>query len=126
LKKSGLFGLAGGRGRSATGAPLLLGRNLDYPSLGYAHEYSLGDRAIGPTQACLRLVASRLVGCLSGINDAGLSVAILESFRSGSRKVVRLSGTPYGLGYRPPLEECSTTRRRKTLLEKMKRTTTTN
>ena len=59
--------------RSGTGKPLL-GRNLDYPSLGYAHEYSLVTvcRPNGAKHAFAAVGFPGLVGCLSGINDAGL------------------------------------------------------
>ena len=114
--------------RSGTGGPLL-GRNLDYPSLGYAHEYSLVTvcRPKGARHAFASVGFPGLIGCLSGINDAGLSLAILEVYQ------VRIplawldtSGTPYALCYRRLLEECSTIAEAKTLLESMKRTTTTN
>src|SRR5262249_57668039 len=66
--------------RSASGGPLL-GRNLDYPSLGYAHEYSLVTvyRPAGK-HAFVSIGFPGLVGCLSGMNDAGLAVAVLEVF----------------------------------------------
>ena len=114
-------------GRSATGAPLL-GRNLDYPSLGYAHEFSLVTvyRPDGK-HAFAAVGFPGLIGCLSGINDAGLSLAILEVFQvKWGKRWFDASGTPYALCYRRILEECSTIAEAKTLLEKMKRTTTTN
>jgi isopenicillin-N N-acyltransferase-like protein len=114
--------------RSDTGAPLL-GRNLDYPSLGYAHEYSLVTiyHPAGARHAFASVGFPGLIGCLSGINDAGLSLAILEVFQvKASKRWFNASGTPYALCYRRLLEECSTIDEAKALLEKMKRTTTTN
>jgi hypothetical protein len=115
-------------GRSATGAPLL-GRNLDYPSLGYAHEYSLVTvyRPKGARHAFATVGFPGLLGCLSGMNDAGLAVAVLEVFqvRAGKRWF-DAGGTPYALCYRRILEECSTIGEACDVLVGMRRTTTTN
>ncbi len=114
--------------RSATGGPLL-GRNLDYPSLDYAHEYSLVTvyKPAGAKHAFASIGFPGLVGSLSGMNDAGLSVAILEVFQVRlGKKWFDGSGTPYALCYRRILEECATIAEAKDLLEGMKRTTTTN
>lgn len=113
--------------RSAAGTPLLA-RNLDYPSLGYAHEYSLVTvyRPNGK-HAFASVGFPGLVGCLSGMNDAGLAVAVLEVFqvRLGWKKLDR-SGLPYALCYRRILEECTTIAEAQALLEQLPRTTTTN
>jgi predicted choloylglycine hydrolase len=107
----------------------LLGRNLDYPSLGYAHEYSLVTvyRPDGARHAFASVGFPGLVGCLSGMNDAGLSLAILEVFqaRIGVRRLDR-SGMPYALCYRRILDECATVAEARALLERMGRTTITN
>jgi isopenicillin-N N-acyltransferase-like protein len=114
--------------RSATGAPLL-GRNLDYPSLGYAQEYSLVTvyKPAGAKHAFVSIGFPGLVGCLSGMNDAGLSLSILEVFqvRFGERRF-DATGTPYALCYRRLLEECSTIEEARRMLESMHRTSTTN
>jgi hypothetical protein len=115
-------------GRSATGGPLL-GRNLDYPALHRAHEYSLVTvcKARGARHAFASVGFPGLVGCLSGINDAGLSLAVLEVFQVRiGKKWFDASGTPYALCYRRILEQCSTIAEARALLEKMNRTTTTN
>ncbi|HEV3257267.1 MAG TPA: C45 family peptidase [Gemmataceae bacterium] len=114
--------------RSATGQPLL-GRNLDYPSLGYAHEYSLVTvyRPAGAKHAFASIGFPGLVGCLSGINDAGLSLAVLEVFQvKAGRKRFDSSGMPYALCYRRILEECATIGEARELLEQMPRVTITN
>ncbi len=115
-------------GRSTTGGTLL-GRNLDYPSLGYAHEYSLVTvcRPAGARHAFASVGFPGLIGCLSGMNDAGLSLAVLEVFQAQvGLKKFDPSGMPYALCYRRLLEECATVAEAKDLLEKMPRTTTTN
>jgi hypothetical protein len=114
--------------RSATAGPLL-GRNLDYPSLGYAHEYSLVTvcRPAGARHAFASVGFPGLVGCLSGMNDAGLALAILEVFQVRiGKKWFDADATPYALCYRRLLEECATIAEAKAMLLKMKRTTTTN
>jgi hypothetical protein len=114
--------------RSATGKPLL-GRNLDYPSLGYAHEYSLVTvcKPEGAKHAFVSVGFPGLVGCLSGMNDAGLAVAVLEVFQvKAGCKRIDTSGVPYALCYRRILENCATIAEAKALLESMPRTTITN
>lgn len=113
--------------RSKTGGPLL-GRNLDYPSLGYIHEYSLVT-VYRPTgkRAFVSLGFPGLVGCLSGMNDAGLSVAVLEvmAARDGESRFDP-KGIPYALCFRRVLEECATIDEAKALMEKLPRTTMLN
>ncbi len=113
--------------RSATGGTLL-GRNLDYPSLGWIHERSLVTvyRPKGK-HAFASVGFPGLVGCLSGMNDAGLSLAILEvmEIKKGEERF-DIEGTPYALCYRKLLEDCTTIEEAKKLLTTMRRTTTTN
>jgi hypothetical protein len=113
--------------RSATGGPLLA-RNLDYPSLGYIHEYSLVTvyRPSGK-HAFAAVGFPGLVGVVSGMNDAGLTVAVLEVLdaKTGEPKV-NLQGVPYQLCLRKVLEECTTIAEAKKLLEGMERTVIIN
>lgn len=112
--------------RSRTGGPLF-GRNLDYPPLGYAHHYSLVT-VYRPTgkHAFAAVGFPGLIGCLSGMNDAGLALGVLEiySVKPGVQKFDP-KGTPYALCYRRILEECTTIAEAEKLLRSMKRTTTT-
>jgi predicted choloylglycine hydrolase len=95
--------------RGTQGGPLL-GRNLDYPPLGYANEYSLVTvyRPTRARHAFASIGFPGMVGCLSGMNDAGLTVAVMEAYqvRRGNRWL-RLSGMPFALCFRRLLEECS-------------------
>jgi predicted choloylglycine hydrolase len=112
---------------SATHGPLL-GRNLDYPSLGYAHEYSLVTvyRPEGK-HAFVSVGFPGLIGCLSGMNDTGLAVAVLEVYAvKDHAERSDPSGLPYAICYRRLLEECTTRAEAIQALEKMKRTTITN
>jgi hypothetical protein len=115
-------------GRSSTGGSLL-GRNLEYPSLGYAHEYTLVTvyRPAGAKHAFACVGFPGLIGCLSGMNDVGLAVAVLEvaQVKMGEKRF-DASGTPYALCYRRLLEECSTIAEAYALLSKMKRTGLSN
>jgi isopenicillin-N N-acyltransferase-like protein len=111
--------------RSATGGTLLA-RNLDYPSLGYIQHYSLvtvyrprGKRAFASVGF------PGLLGCLSGINDAGLSLGVLEVFdvKEGEASF-NAKGLPYALCNRRLLEECATVEEARKLLERLPRTST--
>ena len=113
--------------RSATKGPLF-GRNLDYPTLGFLHEYSLVTvyRPKGK-HAFASIGFPGFVGCLSGMNDAGLAVAVLEAYTANDDSPkFDPKGTPYALCYRRILEECTTVAEAEHLLRSMKRTTRNN
>src|SRR6185436_16936491 len=91
--------------RSATGGPLLA-RNLDYPSLGYIHEYSLVTiyRPKGK-KAFATIGFPGIVGCLSGMNEAGLALGVLEVFDiKAGEKHFDNEGIPYALCLRKVME----------------------
>src|SRR5262249_6700861 len=113
--------------RSATGGPLF-GRNLDYPSLGYADKYSLVTvyRPNGK-HAFVSVGYPGLIGCLSGMNDAGLTVAVLEVLGAkAADERVDPAGLPYALCYRRLLEDCTSVAEAEKLLCSLPRTTVTN
>ncbi len=113
--------------RSETGSPML-GRNLDFVTLGYLQRYSLVSVVRQPGKHTFASVGfPGLIGVLSGMNDAGLAVAVLEVYSSkdGSPKFER-SGTPYALCFRRLLEECTTIDEALSALREMKRTTYVN
>jgi isopenicillin-N N-acyltransferase-like protein len=113
--------------RSATRQPLF-GRNLDLPTLGYLHEYSLVLIAHPDGKHAFASVNfPGLLGCLSGMNDAGLTLAALEVFssRDGAAKF-DAGGVPYALSYRRVLEECTTVAEAEKLLRSIRRTTMNN
>jgi hypothetical protein len=116
-----------GPARSATRGPLF-GRNLDYPTLGYLQEYTLVTvyRPKGK-HAFASIGFPGFLGCLSGINDAGLALATLEVYTSNDDSLrFDPQGTPYALGYRRILEECSTVAEAENLLRSLRRTTRNN
>jgi predicted choloylglycine hydrolase len=110
--------------RSTTTGPLL-GRNLEYPPLGYAQDYSLVTvyRPDGARHAFASVGFPGMVGCLSGMNDAGLTVAVLEVYqvKLGQRSFDPL-GVPFALCFRRLLEDCSTIEEARSLLATMQRT----
>lgn len=113
--------------RSATGRPVLA-RNLDYPSLGYIHQYSLVTvyRPRGKL-AFASVGFPGLVGVLSGMNEAGLALGVLEVFDSKEGETYfDGKGVPYALCLRRVLESARTIDEAKTILEKCRRTTTIN
>ncbi len=113
--------------RSATGG-VLFGRNLDYPSLGYAHHHTLAT-VYRPTgkHAFVSVGFPGMVGVISGMNDAGLCIAVLEVYdaKEGERRFDS-QGVPYALCNRRLLEECTTIAGAKKLLESMHRTSLIN
>lgn len=124
----GCSALAVDSDRSQTGKPIF-GRNMDYNGLGYLHEYTLvtvykpkGKRPF------VAIGWPGMVGVVSGINDAGLCIAALET--TGSPKEegppFNAEGVPFALIYRRILEECSTIEEAEKLLREQKRTTTNN
>ena len=113
--------------RSATAGPLF-GRNLDFPSLGRLHLYSLVT-VCRPTgkHAFASVGFPGMLGCLSGMNDAGLALATHEVFFSKDRApLFNPKGTPYMFCFRRILEECTTVEEAEKLLRSLPRTTLFN
>jgi isopenicillin-N N-acyltransferase like protein len=111
-------------GRSATGGPLF-GRNLDWPPFEELPEYTL-VAVFRPTgkRAFAAVTFPVLLGVLSGMNDAGLSLAINEITASKDKSASRnLTGTPMLFLFRKILEECSTVEEAEKLLKAHHRTT---
>lgn len=107
---------------------LLFGRNFDFPALGVLDTYH-----------CLFIVKPEgkhafasigypgLIGVITGINDAGLTVATLDVYESADGSpIFDAQGTPLALTYRRILEECTTVEEAQKLLEESKRTTYMN
>jgi hypothetical protein len=113
--------------RSSTGGPLF-GRNLDFPTLGILEKYGLvmvfrveGKRPF------VSIALPGVVGVLSGINDAGLAVATLDSYQAADGSVgYEPAGVPLGFVFRQLLEECETVDQAEALLKSTKATTWMN
>jgi len=109
---------------SETGGPLF-GRNLDFYTLGLLDRYSLitVHRPAGK-HAFASIGFPGLFGCLSGMNDAGLALAVHEVFlaRDGA-PMCNEKGVPYTFCFRRILEECATVEEAEKLLRATERTT---
>ena len=109
---------------SATNGPLF-GRNLDFYTLGMLTKYSLVTvhRPSGK-HAFVSVGFPGMFGVLTGMNDAGLAVAVHEVFvsRDGG-SLFNPKGEPYTFCFRRILEECSTVAEAEKLLRAAKRTT---
>ena len=113
--------------RSATKGPLF-GRNLDFYTLGMLDKYNLVTvyRPKGK-HAFVSIGFPGLFGCLSGMNDAGLALAVHEVFMSHDRApMFNPKGVPYTLSFRRILEECSNIEEAEKLLRSLERTTMLN
>jgi len=109
--------------REATGGEVLLGRNLDFPSLGIAHRASilvLHEPADGNRLATVGFPG--LTGALSGMNEHGLSLGVLEAYNQEDS----IKGIPYALLYRRALERCATVSELREFLLAHPRTAATN
>jgi len=109
---------------SATKGPLF-GRNLDFYTLNMLGKYSLVTvRRPNGKHAFVSIGFPGMFGCLSGMNDAGLALAVHEVFvaRDGS-SLFNPKGEPYTFCFRRILEECSTVAEAETLLRAAQRTT---
>ncbi len=110
--------------RTAAGKPLY-GRNLDFATAGYLNEYSLVTIYRPKGKHSFASVGfPGVVGCLSGMNDAGLTVAVLEVYET-KEEVTQFddTGVPYAMCMRRLLEECTTIEQAEKLLRGMKRST---
>lgn len=113
--------------RSATGG-MLFGRNLDFPTVGYLNEYSLVTVCKPEGKhAFVSVGFPGVLGCLSGMNDAGLTLAVLEVYQASDESAkFDAKGTPYALCFRKLLEECTTIEEAEKALREMKRATLMN
>jgi len=113
--------------RSATKG-MLFGRNLDFPTLGYLNDFSMVIVCKPAGKHAFAVVSfPGYIGALSGMNDAGLALAVLESYSANDNSLrFDAEGTPYGLCFRRLLEECTTVAEAEKLLRTMKRTTRIN
>jgi len=113
--------------RSATGDPLF-GRNLDFFTLGVLDKYSLVTvhRPQGK-HAFVSIGFPGLFGCLSGMNDAGLALAVHEVYLARDHSpMFNPKGVPYTFCFRRMLEECTTVEEAEQLLRRCERTTRLN
>ncbi len=127
IKKLGCSALYVAPELSATKAPLM-GRNLDFPTHGILQDYTLVI-VYRPTgkHAFTSIGFPGLIGVMSGINDAGLCVAVLDVVETADGSPpFDLTGTPMAMTFRRIMEECTTVDEAEKLLRASKRTTLLN
>jgi isopenicillin-N N-acyltransferase-like protein len=114
-----------GKDRSKTGSPLF-GRNFDWlPTRGITeHTLVVVYKGQGK-RAFAAVTVSPIMGVISGMNDAGLSVTINEiSLRKSKDKAgFNWQGVPMLFAFRRVMEECGTVAEAEKLLREMPRTT---
>ena len=113
--------------KSATNATLF-GRNLDFYAIASLDKCGLvtvyrpkGKRAFAS------IGFPELMGCLSGINDAGLAVAVHNVYLSGDgATMLNTKAMPYAACFRRILEECDSVATAEKLLRSVERSTLLN
>ncbi|MCC6572830.1 MAG: hypothetical protein IT462_03475 [Planctomycetes bacterium] len=113
------------QGASSTTGEIILGRNLDFPALALAHEAGMivcfepagGRRHCGVTWP-------GFLGLLSGMNEDGLSLAMMLVYGHMHRE--HLNGQPFPLVFRRVLAECRDAAQAVELLDKRPYCTATN
>jgi len=134
MKNIGLAGLFGcsslivDAAHSATGGPLF-GRNMDFFGLGYLQHYGLVllyPRGPDRRHAFVSVGFPGMIGCSSGMNDAGLALASHEIFDPAARRKFNPNGLPFALAYRHILEQCTTVENAYSFLQSIERTTSTS
>jgi len=110
--------------RSATGGPLF-GRNLDFYTRANLEKYSLVTvYRVKGKRAFASIGFPGMLGCFSGMNDAGLALATHEAFFSRDEApMFNPKGVPYTFLLRRILEECATVEEAVALLKSAERTT---
>jgi hypothetical protein len=111
--------------RSKTGGPLF-GRNFDWlPTKGITEHTLIAVYKGEGKRAFAAVTVTPILGVISGMNDAGLSVTINEiSLRkSKDGAAFNWKGTPLLFAFRRVLEECATVAEAEKLLRSMERTT---
>jgi len=110
--------------KSRTGG-ILFGRNLDFYTLGILDRYGL-ITIYRPTgkHAFATVGFPGLTGCISGMNDAGLAMAVHEvRLSADGAPMLNPKAMPYTLGFRRVLEECKTIDEAQRLLRRTERST---
>ncbi len=108
---------------------LLFGRNLDFYHFGYLHHYSLLTvyRSDDPEKHAFASAGfPGFVGCFTGMNDAGLTIASHEVQDPDTTTLFNPKGVPFALAYRRVLEECATVGDAIKLLDGMERASVTS
>jgi len=127
MKKLGCSTLFVAGARSATGGPLM-GRNFDFQTLGVLGQYSLVIVYRPEGKHAFAAVAfPGLIGPVSAMNDAGLSLAVLDVHAAADgSQAFDFTGTPLLAMLRQIMETCTTVAEAEKLLKETRRTTRIN
>ena len=113
-------------GRSPTGSPVM-GRNFDWlPTRGMREHTLLVVGHPAGKRSFAIITVPPILGCISGMNDAGLCCAVNEIHlpQSADKPTFEWDGVPMLFAFRRVLEECGTVAEAEALLRGMTRTTT--
>ncbi|HEX4147053.1 MAG TPA: C45 family peptidase [Pirellulales bacterium] len=112
---------------SATGE-IVFGRNMDFPTLGFLDRVGMVVVYRGEGKhAWASITFPGFLGCISGMNDAGLAVAQLEvTEASDGSPRFDPAGTPLAFCFRRVMEECATVDEAEKLLGTIRRTSMCN
>lgn len=108
---------------------LLFGRNLDFYHFGYLQQYSLlmAYRSSDPKKhSFVSAGFPGLVGCFTGMNDVGLTIASHEVQEPDTTTLFNPKGVLFAMAYRRVLEECATIGDAVKLLDGMERASVTS
>jgi hypothetical protein len=113
--------------QSATGG-MLFGRNVDWPPIGPVADYLLVTVYHPDGKHAFASVGyPGMIGCASGMNDAGLTLADLTvNAAADDSPALDPTGIPYALALRRVLEECATLDEAERLMRSMKHTVQQN
>jgi isopenicillin-N N-acyltransferase like protein len=115
-------------GAHSASGQTVFGRNMDFPTFGFLDRVGMVVVYRGEKKHALASITfPGFLGCISGMNDAGLAVAQLEVTQAGdgSSRFDPL-GTPLAFCFRRVLEECTTVDEAEKLLGKIERTSMCN
>lgn len=90
---------------------LLMGRNLDFPSLDIADQANIvvihegSDQPGGRRHGFASVTWPGFLGCLTGLNDAGLALSMMLVY--GHSRKEHLDGLPFPLVFRALMQQCA-------------------
>lgn len=108
---------------------LLFARNLDFPHFGYLHHYSLLTVYRSSDSQKRSFVSAGFpgfAGCVTGMNDAGLTIASHEVQDPETPTLFNPKGVPFPFAYRRIMEECATIGDAIKLLDSIERASVTS
>jgi predicted choloylglycine hydrolase len=107
---------------------ILMGRNLDFPSLDIADQANIVVVHEADPESQTRTFASvtwpGFLGCLTGLNEAGLALSMMLVYGHSRRE--HLNGLPFPLVFRTVMQNCATVAQAAQYLETKPYCTTTN